>query len=303
MPEINARANNSTLKSLVQRSPLGSFFVLAYVLSGAFIVPWSVSESRVGLGWLPYTLPDAFGIVIFVLAPLGPAFAAVVVTGVLEGRSGMRQLLNRITQWRVGLHWYGVALFGFMFAYIAGYIVVLGADPLVALAESWSLLFTSFLTLGLIGIFVPAIGEEPGWRGFALPRLQEGYGPVWGTLVLGVLVVTYHLPGFFTPFLGPISFLGFVAFWLTAVAGTFIYTWVFNGSGGSLLIVILLHAAGNAASGSLTPIFDELPYGGWAATIIDGGALNIVIFVAIATLLVVLTKGHLAYTTSQGESE
>lgn len=294
-PESTARANNSTLRSLIQRSPLVSFFVLAYAFSWAFIVPWSVSESSAGLGWLPYTLPDAFGIAMFVLAPLGPALAAVAVTGVLEGRSGVRQLLSRITQWRVGLRWYGVALFGFMIAYILGYVAILGADPLVALAENWPLLFTSFLPLVVIGIFIPSIGEEPGWRGFALPQLQAGYGPVGGTLILGVLIATYHLPGFFTPFLGPITFWGFVAFWLTAVAATFIYTWVFNGSGGSLLIVILLHAAGNAASGALTPIFDALPYGGWAATIIDGGALNVAVFVAIAVGLVLLTRGRLAY--------
>lgn len=239
----------------------------------------------------------------FVFAPLGPALAAVVVTGVLEGRSGVRRLLGRITQWRVGLHWYGVALFGFMLAYIDGYIAVLGADPLTAMLQNWPLFFTAFLPLLVLGIFVPSIGEEPGWRGFALPRSEERYGPVWGTLVLGVLAATYHLPGFFTPFLGPIPFWGFVAFWLTAIAATFIYTWVFNGTGGSLLIVILLHAAGNAASGFLTPIFDALPYGGWAATIIDGGVLNVIVFVTIAVVLIVLTRGRLAYTTNVYSSE
>ncbi|WP_157972762.1 CPBP family intramembrane glutamic endopeptidase [Haloprofundus halophilus] len=190
-----------------------------------------------------------------------------------------------------------VALFGFMFAYIAGYVTILGTDPLTALLENWSLFFTVFLPLVLLGIFVPSIGEEPGWRGFALPRLQRQYGPIWGTLVLGVLVGLYHLPAFFTPFLGPITLSGFVAFVLTAIAGSFIYTWVFNGTGGSLLIVILLHAAGNAASGLLTPIFGGLGYGGWAATIIDGGALNVIVFAIVAVVLIILTKGRLAYNS------
>lgn len=297
--EKHRSGTRQTVASLIHRAPLGVFFVLAYAISWAFILPWSVSESPVGLGWLPYTLPDAFGIVMFVLAPLGPALAAVLVTAVIEGREGVRRLLGRIKRWRVGLRWYVVALFGFLFAYVAGYVAVLGPDPLTELLENWPLFFTTFLPLVVLGIFVPSIGEEPGWRGFALPRLQERYGPVPGTLVLGTLVGLYHLPGFFTPFLGPITLSEFVMFELTAIAATFIYTWIFNGSGGSLLIVILLHAAGNAASGLLTPVFDELPYGGWAATIIDGGALNVIVFTAIALLLVVLTGGRLAYKADE----
>lgn len=284
-----------SVESMVHRAPLGVFFVLAYAISWAFILPWSVSESSVGLGILPYTLPDTFGIAMFVLAPLGPALAAIFVTAVIEGWAGVRRLLGRIKRWRVDLRWYVVALFGFMFAYVAGYVALLGAAPLTALLENWPLFFTVFLPLVILGIFIPSIGEEPGWRGFALPRLQDRYGPIWGTLVLGTLVGLYHLPAFFTPFLGPITFYGFVAFVLTAIAGTFIYTWVFNGTGGSLLIVILLHAAGNAASGLLTPIFGGLGYGGWAATIIDGGTLNIIVFATIAAILVILTRGRLSY--------
>jgi membrane protease YdiL (CAAX protease family) len=235
----------------------------------------------------------------FVFAPLGPALAAIIVTAVIEGRPGVRRLLGRIKRWRVGLRWYMVALFGFLFAYIAGYVAVLGTDPLTALLENWLLFFTVFLPLVVLGIFIPSIGEEPGWRGFALPRLQERYGPVWASLILGTLVGLYHTPAFFTPFLGPITISEFVMFQLTAIAATFIYTWVFNGSGGSLLIVILLHAAGNAASGLLTGVFADVPYGGWAATIIDGGALNVIVFATIAVLLVVLTGGRLSYRTEE----
>ena len=301
-PEEDQVGTRHVVEAFIRSSPLAVFFVLAYALSWILILPWSVSESPAGLGLLPYTLPDAFGIVMFVLAPLGPTLAAVLVTTVIEGQTGVRRLLGQIKRWRVGLRWYVVALFGFLFAWTVGYVAVLGADPLTALLESWPLFFTVFLPLVLLGIFIPSIGEEPGWRGFALPRLQERYGPVWGTLVLGILVGMYHTPGFFTPFLGPISLSEFVMFVLTAIAGAFIYTWVFNGTGGSLLIVILLHAAGNAASGLLAGVFGELPYGGWAAALIDSGGLNVVIFSTIAILLIVLTGGRLSYREGEQNS-
>ena len=195
----------------------------------------------------------------------------------------------------MGLRWYAVALFGFLLAWVLGYVAVLGAAPLTALFENWTQFFTVFLPLVLAGILILSIGEEPGWRGFALPRLEERYGPVWGTLVLGTLIGLYHIPAFFTPILGPVTFPEFIAFMVTAIAASFIYTWVFNGTGGSLLIVILLHAAGNASSSLLSGLFDELPYGGWAATVIDGGALGAIMFTIIAVLLIVLTKGRLFY--------
>ncbi|USZ71404.1 CPBP family intramembrane glutamic endopeptidase [Natronosalvus halobius] len=235
----------------------------------------------------------------FVFATLGPALAAILVTSVVEGRAGVRRLLGRIKQWRVGLRWYVVALFGFLFAWILGYVGVLGVDPLTALAENWTQFFTVFLPLVLAGILIPSIGEEPGWRGFALPRLEERYGPVWGTLILGTLVGLYHIPAFFTPILGPVTVGEFGAFMVTAIGASFIYTWVFNGSGGSLLIVILLHAAGNASSSLLGGLFDELPYGGWAAIVIDGGALGAIVFSIIAALLVVLTGGRLSYRAGE----
>lgn len=294
-PEETTEGMERPVASSIRSSPLVVFFGLAYAISWLLLLPWAVSDTPVGLGVVSYTLPDTVGAVMFVFATLGPALAAIIVTAVLEGRAGVRRLLGRIKRWRVGLRWYGVALFGFLLAWILGYVAVLGVEPLTALLENWPQFFTVFLPLVVAGVFIPSIGEEPGWRGFALPRLQARYGPLWGTLVLGTLVGMYHLPAFFTPILGPVTVLEFVAFQLTAIAGAFIYTWVFNGTGGSLLIVILLHAAGNASSSLLGGIFDDLPYGGWAATVIDGGALNVAIFATVAILLVVLTDGRLAY--------
>ncbi len=104
------------------------------------------------------------------------------------------------------------------------------------------------------------LAEEPGWRGFALPRLEERFGPLVGTLLLGTLWGLWHLPLFlFTPGyngagtgLVGIS-LPFLAFVIGEVALAVIFTWVFNNTHGSLLLTMLLHASANTAIGTVFP--------------------------------------------------
>jgi hypothetical protein len=104
--------------------------------------------------------------------------------------------------------------------------------------------FTVFLPIAALGvIFLPR--DEPGWR-FALPRLQFRHGPL-RTIILGLLHGLWHLPAF-TPFLGPFTPSRFLAFIITAVFASFFYTWLFNNTGGSILIAMITHGASNAAS-------------------------------------------------------
>lgn len=98
-----------------------------------------------------------------------------------------------------------------------------------------------------MGLLVPSLGEEPGWRGFALPRLQAAYGPIVGTVVLGALHGVWHLPALFTPLLGPFSPERFLVSVLTAIGGTFIYSWLFNNTNGSVWMAMVLHSSSNAA--------------------------------------------------------
>jgi membrane protease YdiL (CAAX protease family) len=92
------------------------------------------------------------------------------------------------------------------------------------------------------------LGEEPGWRGFALPRLQQLQGPLIGSPILGILWAFWHLPYFWMPEWGTPkgSALDIVWFLLADIALTIIYTWVFNNTKGSLLIIILVHASNDA---------------------------------------------------------
>lgn len=286
-----------TNKSFTNRFPLITFFLLAFAGTWLVLSPWVFDT----FGWID--IPDELGIILFILSTFtGPFFAAFYVTGKLEGKEGKKNLWRRIFQMRVGLVWYVAVLFTFLLVWLTAYNLLYRGAPLATLIANPALMVTAFLPNVLTGLLIPSLGEEPGWRGFALPRLQKDFGPMLGTLILGTLHGIWHLPALFTPLLGPFSWDSFLTFVLTAAAGTFIYTWVFNNTRGSVWIVILLHASSNAASnlvGSLIPEGVELT--GWQSAL-NAGWLNVIAFGLAAILLIIFTRGKLGYRPEQLDS-
>jgi membrane protease YdiL (CAAX protease family) len=204
------------------------------------------------------------------------------------GQGGSRNLRGRLStaRWR-----YLFVLLGIPAIMVFGTIVVPGAlasvralDPLSELS-SYLPLFVLVLLLG--GPWF----EEPGWRGFALPRLQQLHGPLVGTLILGVLWALWHLPEFFSPSWDTPkgSVLDVVWFVIIATALAIVYTWVFNNTRASLLLVILAHASTDAFSAAI--LYKVFP-----AKVVSGSLVNFVIgFGVVALLLVALTRGRLGY--------
>jgi len=181
-------AASSPLKRLIVRHPLVAYFVIAYVGTWAFLLPFALSRNVNGLGLLPFTLPDVAFLIAFVLGTLaGPALSSLTVTAVTSGRAGVGQLLRRCVQWRVGIGWYLIAIFGFLLIFLVGYSVFYGVNLPLALVVKWPIIFTVFFPQAAFSILPVSFAEELGWRGFALPRLQKRYGPVLGTIILGTL--------------------------------------------------------------------------------------------------------------------
>lgn len=291
----------------IAHHPLLSYFALTFALSWGLVLPMTFSRN-LGVGWLPYELPDAVGLALFLLASfIGPTVAALLVTGATEGWAGVRALLRRITQWRVGPGWYLLALLANLGIWVAAYSLALGPSLLGAALAHWPLFVSTFLPGVALGMLIPAIGEEPGWRGFALPRLQARYGALRGTLVLGLMHGLWHLPALGTIMLGPLRPDQVPPFVVTAVAATFLYTWMFNRTGGSVLLAMLTHAAGNAASQWLTALTEQgglvLPQAGLASWLIDSYWLNGIAYGAVALLLIVLTRGRLGAAQPSSLSE
>jgi uncharacterized protein len=293
----SAPTHRRAVAGWLSRHPLAAYFTLAFLGTWLIIVPMGLGQGEHGLGILPFEVPSGVDFLLVQLsAYTGPLLAAVLVTATLDGRGGLRALRRRIGQWRVGGRWYLVATLVPLSTWLAAYGFALGGDPVTALADDWSLLLTTYLPLVVIGLVLPSLGEEPGWRGFALPRLQAQRGPLAGTLILGVIHGVWHLPAFFTAALGPFTAVTIVTFMLTAVAGTFLYTWLFNNAMGSIFIVMVLHAAMNAGSGLLNQLVPEgATYSGWTRLLVEDGWVNVIAFGAVALVLLIGTHGRLGY--------
>jgi membrane protease YdiL (CAAX protease family) len=217
-------AVTSPTVSLVRRHRLAAFFVLA-----------------IAIGWLPWPLA-AWGVIPsgFAFFAGSPLVAALVVIGIADGRAGYRDLLARVVRWRVGWIWYVVAL-----GLPAALVLVTG------LVNSWfgapapalgAVVWTDVLLLLAVRVVDPtdgALGEEPGWRGYALPHLQARWTPLTSAAVLGVVVAVWHLPLVALHHLAPIEIA-------TTFAITFLYVWLFNRTGGSVLLPMLFHASQGA---------------------------------------------------------
>ena len=220
--------------SAVRRHPLVVFFVLAYALS-----------------WWPWIL-YAFGLYPAPIASFGPFLAALVVLAITQGKSGIGGLLRRMVRWRVGLRWYAVALLlpvGIALAATALNVLLGARAPSAADLGGWTGLFSTFAVV----LLIPGIGgtwEEPGWRGFALPSLQAGRSALVASLILGAVWALWHLP--------LVVATGQMGGWdiVIILAWTLVLTWVYNGTGGSVLIVMLFHAMFNTVSISfISPMF------------------------------------------------
>jgi len=245
------------------------------------------------ISWLPWYVGGT-GLLVF-----GPSLAGVILIATTSVKSGLHDLGKRALRWRVGLLWWAVALF------VSGLIllVALGVDRALGgqlpsfafLRQAWYLAPIFFL-LTIVG---GPLGEEFGWRGFALPHLQRRWSPVVASIIIGTVWGLWHLPLFFQP--GSLHFqLGIQLlplFVMGEIVLAILITWVYNNTGGSLLVGgIILHNADNFWS---TLLLTDVTF----ATALHGGAppqidmslyrVSLVVGILVALLLTAVTHGNL----------
>jgi hypothetical protein len=174
-----------------------------------------------------------------------PNLAAVTVTGVLAGRKGIRLLLGKFFTVRIPVRWYFVALFPFPFAFVAAGLYRLAGG---AAFGNIDLSVGFWAGLVILNLLQGATGEEAGWRGFALPRLQDTHGPVKASLILGLLWNFWHLPLWFLSGYSGLDLLVYVlAFSVSIISLTFLITWISNKTPNSLIPIVITHFSFNAS--------------------------------------------------------
>jgi uncharacterized protein len=219
----------------VRRHPLVAFFVLTFAIAWAFV---------------PFGSFGAFA----------PLIAVLVVAPLAHGRAGLAALGRRLVRWRVRWYWYALALAVPIGVHVVA--VVLGS-PVAASATVGAVLLS--FAVRLVDPTDGALGEEPGWRGFALPGMQARLSPLAATAVLALVITVWHLPLAFLEAGDPWSNLSIIV--VGTVAVTFWYSWLFDHTGGSVLLVVIAHAAEGAVQ--------------------HDGLLYMVVWLAVAVVLVV----------------
>jgi uncharacterized protein len=280
----------SARQGLLARHPLVAFFVMAYAFSWLVWAPWVLGGD--GAGLVPINISQtASGYLNATAILAGPTRAAFIMTATTEGREGVRRLLGRYVLWRVGLRWYMFALIGVPLIMLLGTMVYSMELPNLGALGGPSYLLSYLLSFALVTVLGGPLLEEGGWRGFALPRMERLHGPLLASLILGILWALWHLPEFLVPSwtaaMGGGSIVVIILFTITAVTFTIVITWVFNNTRASLLLAILVHASIDTFGGTLAAIFP--------AKAVTSAFPYIIGFGVVALVLIVLTRGRLAY--------
>ncbi len=258
---------------LVGQHPVASYYVVALALSWLVELPLIVQVQ----GWANLQLPLA----LHYLASFGPMLAAIIVTWANSGVEGLKELWSRMIRWRVGAFGFTFAVFSPIVLFALSVIAVrLASGEWVNLALLGQINYMPYLGIWALVLWLVTFGfgEETGWRGFALPHLQNGRSALTATIILWVMWIVWHVPAFF--YLDTYVKLGLgmlPMFSLGVLAGAIALTWLYNTTNGSILMLALWHG-----------MFDFLS----AAKVDDGtiAAIMSTVFMIWAIVVVIVYK-------------
>lgn len=253
----------NSMRTFVKRNALALFFLLTYAISFSLFLTWDWANDD-SIPWFTF----------------GPMLSALILTALSGGWPAVKALLGRLVQWRVGWRWYAIALgIPVAIGLVAVGLTTLAGVPAPTAAEwaSWSSLF---LALPIRIFFSGPFGEELGWRGFALPRLQAKFAPLTATLILGVMGAIWHVP---LIFIGQNQWPDL----LLILAGYLLMSWVYNGTNGSVLLALLFHGVTNTMGGAFfNRMYSE-------ADAVQFSIWHTVAWYMVALVVVIATRGNL----------
>jgi len=284
----------STIKAFIKKHPVLAYFALTFAISwGGVLI----------LG-APYGMPttgeqfEKLWPIVFLPYFLGPSLASILLTGLVSGRAGSRELLSRLVRWRVSVRWYAVALLTAPLLVTLVLFLLSRASPeylpaIITADNKVALLLTGIM----VGLFFGGLLEELGWTGFAVPGLRQRYGVFATGLVVGILHAVWHfLPTYWGSgdslgALDPLLFLPPCLFYIgTLPAYRVLMVWVYERTG-SLFVAMLMHASLTAST-----LFILSPGARGVPLIVYYLILTPVVWGAVA-LVIAATRGQLSRKT------
>ncbi len=234
------------MKSYVHRHPVLTYFFLTYVLTWTcWITVFLIFEPYIAS---PELAPTTLLIVLEILAKIGacgPGIIALILTLILNGKSGLRDFVSRIFKWKVNPIYY---LFALLMPIVI-FMIPLSIE--LMLGESFPNTIAEYGLIGFIFHYLSRLllgnyEEEIGWRGFAQHHLQKTYSPIKISLIIGVPHAIWHIPMFLIQS-GSIDLLIFLIYTIRVIFFTFLVTWLYSKTQ-SVLLTALLHVTVNESS-------------------------------------------------------
>jgi membrane protease YdiL (CAAX protease family) len=231
----------------VEQNQLLTFAVISYVLSWLIALPMILSYYNAIAADIPFVL--------HYFVPFGPLLSAFLVTRIANGPDGLRDLIKRMTKWRVKPVWIAIAVLSVWGLYLlSGIFSMILGQPWPGLELFGSIAYVPYLPfLGawLFWIITFGIGEECGWRGYLLHNLQDVYSPLKSSLIVGIIWAGWHLPMFLYHgnfiSMGPMGMI----FWIVGLLfGSILLMWVYNNTGNSILMTAIWHGTFNLFTGA-----------------------------------------------------
>ena len=255
------------------------FFVLTYLSTWAFWIPFVIFGPSSSMIASNPDLRSSPFMMLQVLGNFGPTLAAVLLWIFSGKRTELRDAFKRLLPHRTSLIWYIVVLLLPVGMLLPGLFVyaLLGGN------------IAGFSILGLLLMFVPAIfisglGEEMGWRGYALTRLQRTKSPLISSLIVGVFWGLWHLPiiYWFSSQTGLLFLVEFGLYVLLLTAVSVIFTWVYNATDKSLWILVLMHATFTAGGNTIAAFTQPVTGGTWVPYIVNVLSAGVVAVFVVA---------------------
>ena len=225
------------MSNFVRKYPAISMFVVAEILGAGLVA-----------GIAAGVLPEVF----FLVAAFSASLAGVILTAIASGKAGLREMFRRLLIWRAGVGWWAFAVFALGLMYLGGILlaaIFTGSALEIPLAQPLYM----FFPLLIMQFFTDSgLGEELGWRGFLLPRMQARYNALVSSLIVGTLWGLWHLPLFMVEGMPPYynmaqkwgvvpSLLGLTLF--ITIPWAILFTWLYNNTKGSLLLAFVFHSS------------------------------------------------------------